>query len=87
MGHLTLQKRCERPLNAPDTATVEKKSLFILSDESEFDMIDILSIAVHTLARRILTSLSEDKILLMRYVIFSLIFKGLSLRMDKNHML
>ena len=47
---------------------LEKKSRFILSDWSNFLMIDNLVIADHTFAWRMLTSLSVDKILLLRDV-------------------
>ena len=43
----------------------------MLSDKSDFYMISNLSIAIHDIAMRMLTSLSEDKILLPRYVNFS----------------
>ena len=46
-------------------------------------VIDNLSIAVHTFARRVLTSLSVDKILLSRYANFSTNFRGLPLKVDR----
>ena len=64
---------------------LEKKSHFILSDRSGFDMINNLSIAVHAFARRMLTSLSADEILLPRYENLSTYFISLSLRVDIVH--
>ena len=51
-----------------DTATAKKKSHFILSDRSDFHIIDNLPIAAHAFARRILTTLSVDETLLPKYV-------------------
>ena len=62
--------------NGIDTAAAWKKSRFILSDRSDFHMIGCLSIAVHTFARHISTSLSDDKTLLPSYVNFSTNFRG-----------
>ena len=45
-------------------------------------MIDNLSMAVHALGRRILTSLSIDETLLPRYVKLSTNFRGSLLRVD-----
>ena len=56
------------PYSSTDTATVLKKSSFILSEASDFHMIDNLSIAVNVLTRRMLTSLSLDETLLPRNV-------------------
>ena len=54
--------------SSTDTDTPWKKFCFILSDRSDFYMIDNLLIAAHTFARHMLTSLSVDEILLLRYV-------------------
>ena len=56
------------PYSSNATATGWKKSHFILSDQLDFYMIDNLSITIHASARRILTSLSGDVILLSRYM-------------------
>ena len=56
-----------------------KQSRFILSDGSNFYMIDNLLIAVHAFARRILTPLSVYEMLLLRYVDWSSKFRGLPL--------
>ena len=53
---------------------------FISSDRSDFHMINSLSTSVNAFARRILTSLSEDEILLPRYVSLSTRFRGRPLR-------
>ena len=45
-------------------------------------MIDNLSVAFHTFAKRILTSLSFDKILLPRYVNWSTNFRDLPFKME-----
>ena len=47
-----------------DTATTWNKCRFILSNSSDFDMIDHLALAVHAFARQILTPLSVDETLL-----------------------
>ena len=65
-----------------DTAIALKKSYFILSDRSDFHMINNLSIVVHTFARHMLTSLSVDEILLPRYVNLSSNFRGLLLKVE-----
>ena len=67
------------PYSSTDTATVWKKSSFILLERSYFDN---LSIAVHTFTRYMLTPLSVDKILLLRYVNWSTNFRGLSLKLE-----
>ena len=46
---------------------VRKKSYFLLSNTSDFHMIDNLSIVVYTLAIRLLTSISVDEILQPKY--------------------
>ena len=61
-----------------DTATPWKKSCFILSDRSDFHMIDDLLIVVHAFTRHMLTSI--DQILLSRYVNLSN-FSGQPFRM------
>ena len=45
-----------------------KKSQLILSDKSDFHMIDNLSGAFHAFSRCILTSISADEILLQRFL-------------------
>ena len=68
------------PYSCTDTFTAWKKSCFILSKISNFHMIDNQSITVYTFARYMLTSLSVDEILLLRYVNMSTNFRGLPLR-------
>ena len=70
------------PYNSIDTATAEKQYCFILSDRLDFNMIDNLSMAVHTFMRHMLTRLSVDEILLPRYVILSINFRGLPLQVE-----
>ena len=55
------------PYSSIDTTAAWKKSCFILSDRSDFHMIDSLLIAVYTFARHILTSFSVNEMLLPRY--------------------
>ena len=62
-----------------DTATTWKKSCFILSDRSDFYIINNLLIAAHAFARSMLASLSADEILLSRYVNSSTDFSDLLL--------
>ena len=56
--------------------------LFILSDRSDFHIIDSLSIAVYGFVRCILTSLSVDPTLLLRYVNLSTNFRELPFRVE-----
>ena len=65
------------PFSSIDTAAAGKKSRFILSDRSDFHLIDSLSVAVDAFARRILISLSVDETLLPRYLNLSTNFRGL----------
>ena len=51
-----------------DISTAGNKSRFILSERSNFHMIDILSIAFQALALCRLISLSVDEMLQSRYV-------------------
>ena len=73
------------------TATAWEKTLFILSDWSNFLMINNMSMAVHAFSRRMMSSLSVDKILLSRYMNKSNNFRGLPLKIEialfffKNH--
>ncbi len=61
-----------------DTATVWKKSQFILSNRFDFNMIDILTIAVQDFSWYILTSLSVDVMLPHWHVYWSINFRGLA---------
>ena len=70
------------PYSSIDTAIASKKSCFILSDRSDFHMIDNQSIVVYIFAQYMLTSLSIDKILLPRYVNLSTNFRGLLLKVE-----
>ena len=56
------------PYSSIDTATACKKFCFILSDRSDFYMINNLSIAIHVFARQIFTLFSVDGTLLPRYM-------------------
>ena len=64
------------PYSYIDTAATWKKSRFILSNRSDFHIINGLSIAIHAFGRRISTSLSVDEMLLPRYVNLSTNFRG-----------
>ena len=69
------------PYSTIDTNATWKKSFIILSDISNFHMIDNHSIAIHTFPSCILTSLSVDEILLLKYVNLSTNFRRLPFRM------
>ena len=56
------------PCSRNDTTVAWKKLHFILSDRSDFNMIDNLFIAVYVFISRILMSFSVDEILLLRYM-------------------
>ena len=66
-----------QPYSSNDMATAWKHSCFILSKRLDLYMIDKQSIAVYAFPMRTLTSLSEDKILLPRYVSWSINFRVL----------
>ena len=70
------------PNSSTDTTTALKKYCLILSDRSDFYIIDSLSIAVNAFTKRILTSLSVDEMLLPRYVNLSTNFRGLLFRVE-----
>ena len=69
------------PYSSLDTATAWKKCHFILSDWSDFQMTNNLSIAACIFARHILTSLSVDETLLLRYMNLWTNFTCIPLRM------
>ena len=56
-----------RSYSSTDTAITWEKSVFILSERSDFYMIDNLSIAVHAFARCMVTSLLVDEMLPAMY--------------------
>ena len=66
-----------QPYNSTDASTAWINSLFVLSEKSDFHMVDNLLIAVHASPMRMLISLSVDKLLLMRYMIWTTNFKAL----------
>ena len=70
------------PWGSIDITTAWKKSRFILSNRSDFHMIDGILIAVHFFVRYILTSLSVDETLLPRYVNLSTNFRGPPFRVE-----
>ena len=57
---------------------LDRNSRFILSERSDFQMIINLSIVVHAFPVRMLTSLSVDEILLLRYMNWSTNLRGFS---------
>ena len=62
------------------TATPRKKYHFILSNRLNFHMTDNQSIAVHTFARHLPTSISVNEIFLPKYLNLSNNFRNLSFR-------
>ena len=70
------------PYRSINTVNAWKKSCFILSQRPDIHMIDNLSIALHTFTRPMLTSLSEDEMLLLRHVNWSTNFWDLSVRVE-----
>ena len=71
-----------QPYSSNDTATAWKEFRFILSERSDFYMIDNQSVSFLTFARRMLTSLSVDEILLPRYMNLCTNFRGQLLRVE-----
>ena len=76
------------PCSSTYIATAWKKSHFILSD---IHMINNLSTAIHIFPIHILTSLSVDEILLLRYMNWGTNFRGLLFKVEMapsclNHM-
>ena len=72
------------PYSCTDTDITWKKSSFILSERSDFYMVDNLMIAIHVFSMRMLTSLLVDEILLPRYVNWLINFRGLPLKMNMD---
>ena len=70
-----------------DTATTLKKSYFILSERSEFHMIDSPSIAVDTFARCMLISFSIDEILQLSYINWSIDYRGFATKSEDSFFL
>ena len=68
------------PYSSTDTITTWKKSCFILTERSDFHLIDYLSIAVHPFAMLMMISLSVDEMFLPRYMNWSTNFRDLSLK-------
>ena len=68
------------PFSRIVTTGAWKKLRFILSNRSDFYMIDSISIAIHVFARHILLSLSIDETLLPRCVNLSINFSELQIR-------
>ena len=68
------------PYSSTYTATACKKFYFILSEGSDFCMINDFSIAVQTFPTSILTLFSVDEILLSKYVNCFHNFRGLPLK-------
>ena len=65
-----------------ETVTVLKETRFILTEKSDFYIIDYLSIAIRAFVRLILKMISVDEILLPRYVNLPTNFRGLPLKVD-----
>ena len=57
-----------QPYSSTDITTARKNCRFSLSVRSDFHMTDNLVVADHAFSIRVLTSLSVDEILLLRYV-------------------
>ena len=72
------------PYSRIDTTTAWKKFRFILSDRSDFHMINSLSIAVHAFARHALMALSVDETLLLRYMNLFTNFRELPSKMEMS---
>ena len=72
------------PYNRIDTNTDWKKVRFILSDRSDFHMINNLSIVVHAFASRVYMSFSVDETLLPRHVNLSTNFREPLFRMETS---
>ncbi len=64
------------PYSSIDTTAAWKKLRFIISDRSDFNMIDSLTIAVHAILSRVLMSFSVDDTLLPRKVNLSTTIRG-----------
>ena len=69
-----------QPYSSTDAATTWKKSCFILSERSDFPMINNWTVAVYAFTKCMLISLSVGEILLLRYVNWSINSRGLLLK-------
>ena len=65
-----------QPYSSTDTATTSKNSHFVLSERSNFHMVDNLSVLAFPM--HMLTSLSVDEILLLRYMNWFTNLRGLA---------
>ena len=70
------------PFSSNDTVKAWKKSYFILSEKSDFYMINNLSVVVYTFTRCRLILLSVDDILLLKYVNWSTNSRCLPLKVE-----
>ena len=70
------------PYSSTPTAAACKKSRFVLSDRSDFRMIDSLLIASPAFTKCMLTSFSVDEMLLPKYRNWFTNFRGLHLRVE-----
>ena len=70
------------PYNRIDTTTAWKKPRFILSDKSDFHMIDYLSILVHAFVSCVLMTFSVDETLFQRCVDLSTNFREPEFRVE-----
>ena len=62
--------------NSIDMTTISENPILILSDRSDLYRFNSLSIAIQAYSRCVLTSLSEDEIILLRYVNLFTNFRG-----------
>ena len=70
------------PYGSMDMTVALKKLRFILSESSDFHMIDSLSRAYHAFASCVLMSFSVDEMLLVRQVNLSTSFKESTVRVE-----
>ena len=72
-----------QPYSRTDAVTSQKKFRFISSERSDFHIIDNSSQVVHIFLLCILTLLSVDEILLLRYANWFINFRGFLFKVEK----
>ena len=71
-----------QPYSTTDMANTWKNSHFILLERSDFHMINNLSIVIYNFPVHILSLLSVDEILILRYVNWSISLRGLPFNVE-----
>ena len=80
-----LRVQAVQPYSSTDNTSLWMNSCFVLSEISDFQLVDNLSVAVYAFPMCMLMSLSVDEILLPRYMNWSTNFKFLTFDKKRLH--